>query len=176
MWAHQNFGMQPNYPWSKRAFWCTYVLIKMWFIAGFWGVEWCIWPRSLAIITIMIGRHMEPGGGSDRTGDAWSLSRASQQKRAETAALPTVHTPLEIWSRGPRVARCQILSTWKVWDTSFIWCTLSFVALSSAEMLRNCGNTVRKRAPETHHCIYLAGGRHARESPVRADRTALLCS
>lgn len=61
--------------------------------------------RSLAIITVMSGRHMEPGGGSERAGDAWSLSRAHQQKRAETAALSTVHTikDLEQGSEGGEV-------------------------------------------------------------------------
>lgn len=66
--------------------------------------------HSSAIIAVMIGLHMEPGGGSEereRGGDAWSLSAAHQQKRAETAALSTVHTikDLEQGSVGGEVPK-----------------------------------------------------------------------
>lgn len=62
--------------------------------------------HSPAIIVPVIGRHMEPGGWSeergregDRKGDAWSLGGARQQKRAETAALSTVHTIKALWNK-----------------------------------------------------------------------------
>lgn len=49
---------------------------------------------------------MEPGGWSeergregDRKGDASSLGGARQQKRAETAALSTVHTIKALWNK-----------------------------------------------------------------------------
>lgn len=67
--------------------------------------------HSPDIIAVMIGRHMEPGGWSEEMGrgggGSWSLSGAHQQKRAETAALATVHTikDLEQGSVGGEVPK-----------------------------------------------------------------------
>lgn len=67
--------------------------------------------HSPAIIAVMIGLHMEPGGGVEERekerGGRLVPHRAHQQKRAETAALSTVHTikDLEQGSGGGEVPK-----------------------------------------------------------------------
>ncbi|KAK5904299.1 hypothetical protein CesoFtcFv8_005877 [Champsocephalus esox] len=58
--------------------------------------------HSPAIIVVMIGRHMEPGGGSEEgqgQGGGLSLSAALQQKRARQL-LSTVHTINDLEQRS----------------------------------------------------------------------------
>ncbi|KAL7401058.1 hypothetical protein ABVT39_022180 [Epinephelus coioides] len=88
----------------------------------------------------MIGRHMEPGGGSEerqreREREAWSLCGAQQQKRAETAALSTVHTikDLERGSGGGEVPKPLHLKGLKLFPHLVHWSSVVLFV----EMLRN---------------------------------------
>lgn len=42
---------------------------------------------SRTVVTVMIGRHMEPGGGPGRAGDAGALSNKNKQRQLLSAVL-----------------------------------------------------------------------------------------
>lgn len=74
--------------------------------------------HSLAIIAVMIGRHMEPGGWveereRDREGEAWSLIELTNKSEPRQLLSPQ-STLLKIWNRDLGVARCQKPCTSKV--------------------------------------------------------------
>lgn len=57
---------------------------------------------SRTVVTVMIGRHMESGGGSERAGDAGALSNKSEQSQLlsrPSSPLRLCHTDLGVATR-----------------------------------------------------------------------------
>lgn len=66
---------------------------------------------SRSVVTVMIGRHMESGGGPGRAGDAGALSNNNKQRQL----LSPQSSPFRLCHKDLGVATCQALFALKVW-------------------------------------------------------------
>ena len=126
--------------------------------------------HSPAITAVMIGRHMEPGGGSEESerererevGGTPGPSAELANKSEPGQLLSPQSTPLKIWNRDLGLARCQNPLHLKGLK---LFLHLGHESLVLLLFCRHRCATVEtpcvKEPRRTHGCVYLEGGTDA---------------